>query len=66
MERQIRGPCQRTKKLWKINLTVIPIGALRMILRCFVSGLEELEIGGQIEFIQTTAYLRTTRILRRV
>ena len=31
-----------------------------------VKGLEELEIKGQVETIQTTALLRSARILRRI
>ena len=31
-----------------------------------LKGLEDLEVGGWVETIQTTALLRTTRILRRV
>ena len=39
---------------------------LEMILKGLVRGLEELEIGGQAKTIQTTALLRSARILRRV
>ena len=31
-----------------------------------IKGLEDLEVGGQVETIQMTALLRTARILRRV
>ena len=51
-----------------MKVTVIPIeiGVLRTILKVLVEGLEELEIGGQAETIQTIALLRSARILRRV
>ena len=47
---------------------VIPIviGALGTIPEGFERTLEELEIGGRAEIIQTTALLRWVRILRRV
>ena len=56
------------KKLWNMMVTVIPIvvGALGTIPRGLVKGLEDLEIGGQVEIIQNTALIRTARILRRV
>ena len=41
------------------------IGVLAMIPKGLVRGLEELEIGGQAETVQTTA-LRSARILKRV
>ena len=55
------------KKLWSINVTVIPIeiSALGTVSKGLVRGLEELEIRGQTVTIQTTA-LRLARILRRV
>ena len=42
------------------------IGALKTVSKDLVTGLEELEIGGLVEIIQTTAFLRLARILRRV
>ena len=52
------------KNLWNMKVIVIPIviGALGTIPK----GLEEWEIRGQVEKIQTTALLRSARILRRV
>ena len=49
-------------------MTVIPIvvGALGTILEGLVKGLEDLEIRGQVETIQTTALLGSSRILRRI
>ena len=56
------------KKLWNMKVTIVPIviGALGIITKGLLKGLEELEIGGRVETIQTTALLRTARILRRV
>ena len=52
------------KKLWNMKVTIVPIviGALGTITK----GLEDLEVGGRVETIQTTALLRTARIMRRV
>ena len=56
------------KKLWNMKVTIMPIviGALGTITKGLLKGLEDLEIGGRVETIQTTALLRTARILRRV
>ena len=56
------------KKLWIMKVTIVPIliGALGTITKWLSKGLEELEVGGRVETIQTTALLRTARILRRV
>ena len=56
------------KKLWNMKVTIVPIviGALGKITKGLLKGLEDLEIGGRIETIQTTALLRTARILRGV
>ena len=49
-------------------VTIIPImiGALGTVTKGLVKRLEDLEVGGRVETIQTTTLLRTTRILRRV
>ena len=51
-----------------MKVTVIPIviGALGTVTEELVQGLEDLEIRGRVETIQTTALLRSARILRRV
>ena len=51
-----------------MQLTIIPIviGAFGTVTKGLLKGLEDLEVGGQEETIQTTALLRTARILRRV
>ena len=42
------------------------IGAFGTVTKRLLKGLEDLEVGGWVETIQTTALLRTARILRRV
>ena len=57
------------KKLWDMKVTFIPIitGDLGTVTKgLLVRGLEDLEIRGQVETIQTTTLLRLARILRRV
>ena len=56
------------KKLWNMKVTVIPIviGAVDAVPKGLVLGLEDLEIRGRVETIQTTALMRLARILRRV
>ena len=53
------------KKLWNMTVTIIPIviGAFGTASKEGLKGLEDLEVGGRVE---TTAYLRLARILRRV
>ena len=56
------------KKLWDMKVMIIPIviGALCTVTKGLVQGLKGLEIRGRVETIQTTALLRSDRILRRV
>ena len=56
------------KKLWNMQMTIIliVIGAFGTVTKGLLKGLENLEVGGRVETIQTTALLRTDRILRRV
>ena len=56
------------KKLWNTKVTIIPIliGAVGTVTKGLLKGLEDLEVGGRVETIQTTALLKTARILRRV
>ena len=44
----------------------IVIGTLGTVIEGLLKGLENLEIKGQVETIQTTAFLRSARILREV
>ena len=50
----------------KVTIAPIVIGAFGTITQGLLKGLENLEVGGRVETIQTTALLRTARILRRV
>ena len=50
----------------KDMVTPIVIGALRTIFKGLVKGSVDMEIKGQAETIQTTALLRSARILRIV
>ena len=56
------------KKLWNMKVTIIPIviGAFGTVTKWLLKSLEDLEVGGGVETIQTTALLKTARILRRV
>ena len=56
------------KKLGNMKVTVVPIviGAFSAVTKGLVKGFEDLEIRGRLETIQTTALLRTARILKRV
>ena len=56
------------KKLWNMNVTIVPIviGALGTVNKGLLKSVEDLEVSGRLETIQTTTLLRTTRILRRV
>ena len=56
------------KKLWNIKVMVIPIviGTFGTVTKWLVHGIEELEVRRRVEIIQTTALLRSDRILRRV
>ena len=49
-------------------VTIIPIviGAFGIVTKGLLKGLEDLEVGGRVETIQTTTLLRTARILKRV
>ena len=51
-----------------MQVTIIPpvIGAFGTVTKELLKGLDDLEDGGRMETIQTTALLRTARILRRV
>ena len=51
-----------------MKVTEIPSvsGALGTVTKILVQGLDELEIRGWVDIIQTTALLRSARILRKV
>ena len=50
----------------KVTIVPIVIGAFGTITKGLLKGLEDLEVSGRVETIQTTALLKTARILRRV
>ena len=50
----------------KVMVIPIVIGALGTGRKGLVKSLEELEIRGRVETIQTTSLLRSARVLRRV
>ena len=50
----------------KVIIIPIVIGAFGTLTKGLLKGLEDLEVGGRVETIQTTALLKTARILRRV
>ena len=56
------------KRLWNMKVTIIPIviGAFGTVTEGLLKDLEDLEVGDRVENIQTTALLKTARILRRV
>ena len=56
------------KKLWNMKVTIILIVIVTFgtVTKALLKGLEDLEVGGRVKTIQTTALLRTARILRRV
>ena len=56
------------KNLGNMKITVIPIamGALGTVIKGLVKGQEDLEIRQRVGTIQTTALLRSARILRRI
>ena len=56
------------KKLWNMKVTIIPIviGTFGTVTKGLLKGLEDLEVGDRVENIQTTALLKTARILRRI
>ena len=58
---------RKLKKLWNMKVTFIPIviDALGTVTEGLLKGLENLEIRVRVETIQTTALLRSARILRR-
>ena len=56
------------KKLWNMRVRIVPIviGAFGTVTKGLLKGLEDLEVGGRVETIQTIALLKMDRILRRV
>ena len=50
----------------KVTIVPIVIDALGTVTTGLLKGLEDLKVGWRVETIQTTALLRTAKILRRV
>ena len=50
----------------KVTIIQIVIGAFGTVTKGLLKGLEDLEVGSRVETIQTTALLKTAKILRRV
>ena len=63
-----RNLARELKKLWNMRVTIVPIliGAFGNVTKGLLKGLEDVEVRGRVETIQTTALLKTARILRRV
>ena len=55
-------------KLWNMKVPIVPIviGAFGTVTEGLLKGLEDLEVGGRVKTIQTTALLKIARILRRI
>ena len=51
-----------------MKVTTVPVvmGAFGTVSKGLLKGLEDLEVGGRVETVQTTALVKTARILRRV
>ena len=65
---EVHRPCKGIeKKLWNMKVTIISIviGAFGTVTKGLLKGLEDLEVGGRVETIQTSSMLRTARILLR-
>ena len=56
------------KKLWIMKVTIIPItiDAFGTVTKGLLKRLEDLEVGGRAETIQTTTFLKMAKIPRRV
>ena len=50
----------------KVTIIPIVIGAFGTVTKGLLKGVEDLEVGGRMETIQTTALFKKARILRRV
>ena len=50
----------------KVTIITIVIGAFGTVTKGLLKGLEDLEVGGRVDTIQTAALVETARILRRV
>ena len=62
------GLARELKKLWDMKVAVISIiiGALGTVTKRSIQELEDLEIRGRVEIIQSMALQRSSGLLRRV
>ena len=67
-EKKYLNFARELKELWNMKVIIIPIviGAFGTVTKGLLKGLEHLEVGRRVETIQTTALLKTVRILRKV
>ena len=65
---KFRDLAKESKKLWHMKVIIIPImiGAFSTVTKILLKELEELEIKGRVETIQSTTFLRTARVKGRV
>ena len=56
----------KLKKCEKVTIIPIVIGDFDTVTKALLKGMEELEVGGRVETIQTAALARRVRILRKV
>ena len=57
---------RKTMKNMKVTLILVVVGAHGTVTKGLINRLEDLEIRGRMETIQTASLLRSARILRRV
>ena len=50
----------------EVRIISVMNGVFGTVTKELLKGLEDLEVGGRVETIETTTLLRTARILRRV
>ena len=49
-----------------VTIVTIVMGVFGTVTKGLLKGLEDVEVGGRVETIQTSTLLRTARILRRI
>ena len=50
----------------KVTIILIVIGAFGTVTKRLLKGMEDMEVGGRVEIIQTSTLLRTARIPRGI
>ena len=66
LARELKKNKKQKRCNMKVTFISIIIGVRGTVTKVLTKGLEDLEIRGQVETIQTTALLRSARIRRRV